>query len=410
VENERASAALLAALPGRQPRERAISILDSLRQRQLVRVPEHLFLAQLYEATRQGDKAHALLVGLAKATEEQLTKTNTKELQKTFADSLASICHLLLNPESKNGDMNEAELWLSKLEALEPNEFRTEALRARLLAKRGRGQDAVRRIEALVKTNGGLLRPAAALLEEIHEHAAAEATYKAFAAQAKRPEDKLILAAFFGRRGDADKALALCEEVSQQCAPEAVGGVATAVLYSAKAGKQQCQRVAAWLERAGEKNAGNTALLNQLAAVRCLQGQHQAAIELCRQALAKAPEDETALNNLAWLLALKERRADEALKHIQSAIDLRGPVPKLLDTRGIVYVTLGRHKEAVDDLEEVVAQAPSAASFFHLAQAYRATDQRAAVAAFQEARNRGLDQAVDPLEQGAYLQLRRLQP
>jgi len=116
------------------------------------------------------------------------------------------------------------------------------------------------------------------------------------------------------------------------------------------------------------------------------------------------------LNNLAWLLALKEGNGDEALKHVQSAIDLRGPMPKLLDTRGIIYVKLGKHKEAVDDLEEVVAQAPSAVSYFHLAQAFSATNQHAAAAAFQEARNRGLDREIDPLERNAYLQLRKLQP
>ena len=47
-----------------------------------------------------------------------------------------------------------------------------------------------------------------------------------------------------------------------------------------------------------------------------------------------------ALNNLAWLLALQHKNGTEALKFINRAIDLAGPVAELFDTRAIVHLAL----------------------------------------------------------------------
>jgi cellulose synthase operon protein C len=51
-----------------------------------------------------------------------------------------------------------------------------------------------------------------------------------------------------------------------------------------------------------------------LAHVKNLQGRYDEAETLYRQAVEKNPRDTTALNNLAYLLALRGGRADEALQ------------------------------------------------------------------------------------------------
>jgi len=97
-----------------------------------------------------------------------------------------------------------------------------------------------------------------------------------------------------------------------------------------------------------------------------------------RDCLKDNPRDVLSLNNLAWLLATKGRDAAEALGHVQKAIDIAGPSVGLLDTRAMVYLTQGQADRAVKELEEVAAEDPSPTSFFHLAQAYRAANNKTA--------------------------------
>jgi tetratricopeptide (TPR) repeat protein len=80
-----------------------------------------------------------------------------------------------------------------------------------------------------------------------------------------------------------------------------------------------------------------------------------------------------ALNNLAWLLALKGgTHADEAVERINRAFEVTGPDPNLLDTRAVAYLALNRPAFAdlaVEDLRKLIADSPSPTAYFHLAQA-----------------------------------------
>jgi tetratricopeptide (TPR) repeat protein len=91
------------------------------------------------------------------------------------------------------------------------------------------------------------------------------------------------------------------------------------------------------------------------------------AIQLYRQALATDSNNIVALNNLAWILAHERRDLPQALEMIQRAVALAGPIVDLLDTRAKVYVALGRAPEAIQDLEDAIAEAPTALRYFHLA-------------------------------------------
>ena len=79
----------------------------------------------------------------------------------------------------------------------------------------------------------------------------------------------------------------------------------------------------------------------------------------------------------------------------------------LLDTRRVVYLTLGQDREAIKDLEQAVAIAPTAVEYFHLSQAYHAgKDEQAASKAYHNSLVGGLTEStVHPLEQKAYKML-----
>src|SRR5207302_373486 len=100
-------------------------------------------------------------------------------------------------------------------------------------------------------------------------------------------------------------------------------------------------------------------------------------------------------------------RAAEALQLIDRAIATIGPLPDLLDTRAVVNVMLGRSGPAVEDLRLALAEAPTAAKYFHLARAQQcARNPRAADDALRRANALGLKSAdLHPLERRSYDQL-----
>jgi tetratricopeptide (TPR) repeat protein len=302
-------------------------------------------------------------------------------------------------------DKQEAEGWLKKLEQREPGTLRTVALKARLLAQQGNRPKAVAALQQFARQNGQLQGAVAALLEQMGAVGEAEQAYERLRAQAKRPQDALELAKFLGRQKRPAEALAVCRAAEQTCPPEAVGEAYMLVLYSAKATEEQQDQVAQWLEKASASHPEKTALLHHLALVRRLQGRYRDAINLYRRVLAKHDHDATAWNNLAWLLAFED--APQALKAVQRALDIAGPTPGALDTRGVVYLNLRQSEAAVQDLAEVVAQRPSAGAYFHLAQAYdQAGDRTQAARAWQQAKDLGLTLAsTDPLERESYAHL-----
>lgn len=146
-----------------------------------------------------------------------------------------------------------------------------------------------------------------------------------------------------------------------------------------------------------------------MAALRDLQGRYAESITLYRKVLAQDPDNPVALNNLSWLLALKEGKSDEALDLVNKAVKKLGPNPSLLDTRAVVYLTMNRTHQAIQDLEEAVATAPTPASCFHLAEAYhKQTFDRKANKAFEDGLKLGLKaERLHRLEQEAFDQLRK---
>jgi len=85
-----------------------------------------------------------------------------------------------------------------------------------------------------------------------------------------------------------------------------------------------------------------------------------------RQALATAPENPGANNNLAMLYLARGESLDEAERLARQALAQRGQLrPYVLDTLAHIYVLQGRYKEAKAVLEEAEAVAPSENRVLH---------------------------------------------
>jgi tetratricopeptide (TPR) repeat protein len=85
-------------------------------------------------------------------------------------------------------------------------------------------------------------------------------------------------------------------------------------------------------------------------------------------------------NNLAFILSAQQKNTDEAVRLIEGAMDVYGPISDLLDTRGVVYLAANKPQQALADFKEAVLD-PSAMKWVHLALAQSAVDNKEAARA-----------------------------
>jgi tetratricopeptide (TPR) repeat protein len=209
----------------------------------------------------------------------------------------------------------------------------------------------------------------------------AESAYRKFAdADLKQPVRQLMLADFVAGRDRPAEAMELITRFKSAVPIEQVAAAALTVYNAPSVTAEQKQLIETWILEAIQKRPDLLALSSKLALIRIDQGRVDEAETLFRRVLASAPDDVEALNNLAWLLALREPSEPEAgLPLIDRAIDLTGAVPGLLDTRAVVRIRLGQPQQALQDLADaraVVAGTPTLA--LHQAWAHHAAGDAAA--------------------------------
>lgn len=183
----------------------------------------------------------------------------------------------------------------------------------------------------------------------------------------------------------------------------------------------QVDRVTGWLEQAiKQKNESTNFLMLGLGNCRERQGRYDDAKALYASAAQQGTPNVIAsprtinviaksYNNLAWLLALKDDHGKDALVDIDCAIKLVGPLPDYLDTRGVIYLSLNRTQDAINDLEIAIKADPLPSRLFHLAQAYlQANNKEKARQYWKDAKDKKIDRlrfgpgSLHPLEQPAY--------
>ena len=396
------AAGLLARRPEYASRVQALKLLEQVQAMRSLSPEEQFVMAQLYDQTGDWSKARDTIVSILTKVEGNVG------LSGMYAG-------MLLNHD----ELLEAERWIEKVEQAQPNTAVAIQLRARLLAKQGSPTKAAELIvklvddapneEARLQLAGG----AAALLEELNQDAAAEKILRNAIAAA--PRAKVVLAAFLGRHGNLDEAFVLLEESRKSLPLLTViqAGIETLRRNPAEARKQHFAKVEGWINSVSDEDANSPTLYLHRAELADAEGKTEEVISAYRHLYAQTdlpPQQRTIVaNNLSYVLAMNgdSKDAEEALKLINSAIDVLGPASDLIDTRAVCYLLLGDNKKAIDDARTAVVDSPTAVKYLHLAIADATSGNKVAAAkSLEKARKSNLDvNALAPNERKNYEKL-----
>ena len=241
---------------------------------------------------------------------------------------------------------------IGKLKAAHPGTLGVLTLEAQIF----KAQKQTDKVVELIQTTAGLPKQTndtrlalARLAEQLGELGLAEQLFRQLAQQADQ-QNRLALAQFLSRQGRVKEALDLYESIWKEADDSAKDKLVRVLLETllaekSKADAAQIERVANWmqtaLDRAGPQSKSSILRVG-LANLRKRQKQFEAAKTLYSQDIAQGGGDVVSLNNLAWLTILKDaKESSSALSLINRAMDRRGELPELLDTRGVIYLKAG---------------------------------------------------------------------
>ena len=236
----------------------------------------------------------------------------------------------------------------------------------------------------------------------------AELLYRTYANQ--NASQEWVLAAFFGRQQRIDEALDVLEKTWNSNNPVVLAQVCAILVRNSKIDNEQMRRLDHILRSAQKKFDHAVPLLMVTADLYTRQARYAEAENLYREILQKNSGHSVAMNNLAVLLALQGVKLDEALKLINQAIEISGPMAAMLDSRASVYIARNEPEKALADMTEALTEAETPERLFHQAQAYDEAGQaNAAAEAMQKAMKEGLvKEMLQPLEIPAFEKLRKL--
>jgi tetratricopeptide (TPR) repeat protein len=392
--DQRARALVLAQQP--TGRREAIRTLEASFVQEPPTPSEQLLIAKLYAAERDWrrwrERMLALFSGKGDPNPEYLA--------------------YYIETQIRRGEKEDASSWVGTLEKREPDSLRAVTVRARLLHAYNQQAQATARLKEFVAAGPADLNrklAVARLLDELGASESAEPLYRAYAKalQDRQPQAVLPLIEHLTKRNRLTEALNLCEYLRSRVAPESVAFVSIAVLRGGKPEPQHYRRVERWLTADLNKKSTSHSAALALANLRDLDGKVEEAERIYRQVLKQDDRNVLAYNNLAVLLALRTQRAAEALVLIERAIEIAGPLPMLLDTRGTVYLESNQADKAVQDLQKATELSGDAGSYYRLARAhFLLRDRQSAQTALRRAEDAGLKISdLHSLEHVAYRRL-----
>ena len=208
------------------------------------------------------------------------------------------------------------------------------------------------------RQEANLARAAGDLFERYELNAAAERWYRRL--QKLGGEIYGPLAMSIAKQGRIQEAVALCEEAGKTDDSSRPALAVAAILTTGQATKHDLESAEPYLKKAAEKHKDQAVLQASLAGIYVLMGQPKKAIEQYRENLKQQPKDVTTLSDLATVLAEQpdEESRKEALELVERAIELAGPQPNLLDTKGMALFYDGKPERAEIALQ-AAAQSPN---------------------------------------------------
>jgi tetratricopeptide (TPR) repeat protein len=374
INDERLRAVILALRTSR--RGDAIRLLEPLDSAKLLSDEEEFLLARLYLSEGQKEMYQGEML--------KLLDRGVKNPQH-----LAHYITFLIDRQQ----LDPADHWVAMLKQVEPQGLRALDLEARLLKIRKREPELLALLQARGRHVPDQIGPVADLLNHYGFAQEAEAAYKEFIARdPKQPERALALVPLLGREGRVAEAIKILSNAHATCRPEQVATYALSLYDAPSVDEDQRRQVEAWVAEACQKRPEVARLAVRLGGIWTRRGRFDEAEASFRRILASDPDNGEALNNLAWLLALRnDSRIKEALRLIEHAIEVQGPASSLVDTLAVVCIRDGQLDRAVGDLTAALVRDPGNPSLArHLAWAYQKSGRTGeAKSAFQKAVERG---------------------
>ncbi len=408
--DRRFMARLSASDPRRARREQALGIISEMVDEQKA-TPEDLYA---------GAKMHESAGNWIEAGNLYRTLVATYPKEPRF---LVAYIEALLRHE----EYSSAGMYIDRLEGLAPKWFVTIALKADLLCAKNQPDAAFDLLKQFVdqsdpqsKDRDARLRLTADKLTQLGRGMSGpeqKRTAEKFLDQAEtwfrdyveaEPRRKLLLAAFLGAREKVDEALGLLEHCLQHSSPQDFSRVCILLSQTAMT-DEQTRRLDQILEKAIKRFDRHSTMLSATAELRSRQQRYAESEKLYREVLDKTPGNAVAMNNLAVLLALQGVKLDEALKLVDKAIEIAGPLGAMLDSRASVYMAMGKAEKALEDISAAVADDDSPVRLFHQAQAYKLVGRDvAARKTMEKALEKKLaPEMLQPLELPAFEELKK---
>lgn len=462
VEDLRTKAQILARRSTQADRRELTAVLEELRSRSEINFVEQLQLARLYQnlgrwedarasfqaLLMENPGAQAVMVEFANALIEHqdlvaardwldklqplapsafaTMQLNVRLLhaEGRTADAISS-AHHFLDDEQRRADFTQIlrdlmatsagltflDRYTLTLKGADPELFLKIQEGMRLLQE-GQFDDAMSELSALLRQSefqtqlqAFYHRVTSQLFSQLGNEAEAEVLIRAALEIHSRPEDQIQLASILARQQRIGDALTYCEQHLWGTLPESQAAqVSVAVLRTGEPTTADLKRVELKIAEVMAKPGSSSALMRHLADLKDLAGEYQQAVLLYAELLENNPKDLIALNNSAYLNALLGNNPQQALKSINTAIDIAGPIGALLDTRGVVHLKRKEYAKAIEDLQRAQGESPNVATQFRLALAHwHLGDQETAQQVIEEAIKSGLNRrSVHSLERAIY--------
>ena len=294
IEDQQLKATVLALRPSR--RDEAVKILAQLGAANLLDANGRFLLAQLYLDQREEQKYLDEMF--------KLLKLKTKDPQY--------LAHFV-NYWIGHNQLDQADRWLTQLKQIEPQSLRAFELEAALLNARNRRPELLGLLEGRGRRQSpDQIGPVADLLNRYGFLREAEVAYKAFIAQDPRqPERVLALVPVLAGQGRTSEALKILSQDWTNCPSEKFAASALSLCDATSLDERQRHQVEALLVEAYEKRPDAVVLSTALATLWTKQGRFDEAESLYRRTLASNPMDAATLNDLAWLIALRDPNSIE---------------------------------------------------------------------------------------------------
>ncbi len=400
----RAQSRVLALQNDPAMRKQSIRILQEIVRREpSTSGDDQLMLAKLYEFEKSWP--------LADATYKQLLQ-NIPGNPQIYTEYILGLI--------RNQQYDTANTLLNTLDQLRPGTIQATQLRAMILKAQGKTAEAVTVLTQHAQSHPEQLGPIAALVEDLEDMSTAEQLLRADVTRRANSDPRAILALaeFLGRRGRTREGLDLCAPLWKTLPPDLVSNTCATILAVNPNDPAQIQRVERWVADAMEIQPNLLGLQITKAVLLNFQQRYDEAETAYRQILERDPKNVVALNNLAWLLAMRNDNPAEGLPLINQALEESGTQASMLDTRAVIQLAQGRdqaqkgdnagaiasYDKAMEDLTSAISLTPEPAMYFHLAQAHLLKDQiEEARQIFEEGTRKGLTRnRLDPLERAAY--------